>query len=66
MTSPAQDCRLPGPSLVTARQRRMTCAAHCWMPASRSSRCWYPVYPSVISAPVNSGRDPGGDGGLAP
>jgi hypothetical protein len=25
ITSVAQDCRLPGPSLLTARQRRMTC-----------------------------------------
>ena len=27
MTSAAQDCRLPGPSLVTARQRRVAVLA---------------------------------------
>ena len=27
--SPAQDCRPPGPSLVTARARRITCWQHC-------------------------------------
>jgi hypothetical protein len=29
MTTAAHDCSLPGPSLVTARQRRMMCWQHC-------------------------------------
>jgi hypothetical protein len=37
---PAQFCTPPGPSFVTARHRRITCAAHCWMPARRERRCW--------------------------
>ena len=36
----AQLCRLPGPSFVTALHLRMTCWAHCWMPARRERRCW--------------------------
>ena len=40
ITSVAQDCRLPGLSLLTARQRRMTCAAHCWIPVRSVSICW--------------------------
>ena len=27
-----------GPSLLTARQRRMTCAAHCWIPVRSAGR----------------------------
>jgi hypothetical protein len=53
--SPAQDCRLPGPSFVTARQRRMTWAQHCWMPASRVSRPSGVRTMSTCGAPAAAG-----------
>jgi hypothetical protein len=36
----AQDCRLPGPSFVTALHLLMTRWQHCCTPASRGSSRW--------------------------
>ena len=67
MMSPAQDCSPPGPSLVTARHLRMTCAAHCWMPAIQPGAQEVLVAGVAVGdqVPGEACLQPGRDGALA-
>jgi len=49
ITSLAQDCRLPGPSFATARQRRMM----CWLSRYRDNQ----HYSDIAVMPM-TGADP--------
>ena len=64
--SPAQDCRPPGPSLMTARHRLMMCWQHCWMPAQPGEKVLVAGVAVGHQQPGERGRDARGDIALAP
>ena len=64
--SPAQDCRSPGPSFVTARHRLIMCWQHCWMPGQPGEKMLVAGVAVGHQQPGERGRDARGDIALAP
>ena len=66
MMSPAQDCRPPGPSLMTARHRLVMCWQHCWMPGEPRKKMLVAGVAVGHQEAGERGRDPRSDIALAP